>query len=54
LAADIQEEFGIKAKLIKGDNGVFDVKVDGELIFSKWEEGRFPVNPEILEILRKR
>jgi selenoprotein W-related protein len=39
--------------LIGGSNGVFDVVVDGTLIYSKHETGRFPKNKEILEMLRK-
>jgi selT/selW/selH-like putative selenoprotein len=38
--------------LVKGDNGIFDVVVDGKLVFSKHAEGRFPEDAEILEALR--
>jgi selT/selW/selH-like putative selenoprotein len=31
---------------VKGDEGVFDVFADGQLVFSKDEKGRFPKNPE--------
>jgi predicted Rdx family selenoprotein len=44
----------VDAKLIKGDNGIFDVVSDGELLFSKDAEGRFPSNEEIVEALRER
>jgi selT/selW/selH-like putative selenoprotein len=37
---------------VKGDNGVFDVEVDGRLVFSKHERGRFPEEREILRLLR--
>ena len=37
--------------LVRGDNGVFDVVVDGELIFSKHAQGRFPEEEEILSLL---
>jgi selT/selW/selH-like putative selenoprotein len=40
--------------LIKGDDGIFDVRVDGELIYSKHETGRFPEPEEILSDLRRR
>ncbi len=33
---------------MKGSGGVFDVVVDGELIFSKHEQGRYPEPEEIL------
>ena len=32
------------SELIRGDNGIFDVVVDGELVFSKDRVGRFPEN----------
>ena len=35
-------------ELEQGDNGVFDVRVDGRLIYSKDETGRFPDPDEIL------
>jgi selT/selW/selH-like putative selenoprotein len=49
----ISEQFGEKAELIKGKNGVFDVTVDDALIFSKQKIGRFPRNDEVLDLIRK-
>jgi selenoprotein W-related protein len=37
--------------LIRGDDGVFDVVVDGMLLFSKHETGRFPESGEILGMI---
>ena len=37
---------------MEGTNGVFDVVADGELVFSKHREGRFPETDEILDSLR--
>jgi predicted Rdx family selenoprotein len=37
---------------VRGDAGVFDVRRDGELLFSKQEAGRFPEPDEILTRLR--
>ena len=37
---------------IEGSKGQFDVMADGELIFSKHDEGRFPDEAEILAHLR--
>lgn len=51
MAATINDKLQIESELIKGDNGVFDVVVDGKLIFSKDEEGRFPEEREILALL---
>ena len=49
MAATISKEFGVDTKLIKGEKGEFEVVVDGELIFSKNETGRFPEHDEILK-----
>lgn len=35
--------------LAKGSGGVFDVVMDGELVFSKHQAGRFPLADEILD-----
>jgi len=35
-----------------GSKGQFDVLADGELVFSKQEEGRFPETAEIRALLR--
>lgn len=40
------------AKLIPGAGGVFEVMVDGRLVFSKKALGRFPEEREILSALR--
>ena len=37
----------MEPRLIKGGGGVFEVEKDGELIFSKKAEGRFPEHEEI-------
>lgn len=50
----MEREFGASVKLIKGQNGVFEVVVDGELIFSKRTLGRFPDDDEIAKTLRGR
>jgi len=44
----------VDCELIRGDGGIFDVTVDGDLLFSKHKEGRFPNSAEILEALRAR
>jgi hypothetical protein len=37
---------------VRGDDGIFDVEVDGKRIFCKEEVGRFPKDDEILSKLR--
>jgi len=38
--------------LDKGSGGVFDITVDGKLLFSKHQQRRFPDPAEILAALR--
>ena len=54
MAARLKEDFGIESQLDKGSGGVFDVTVDGDLIFSKHEHDRFPTNDEIVDLIRAR
>jgi len=48
LAATIKGETGVESELVCGGGGIFDVVVDGEMIFSKHELDRFPEPEEIL------
>ena len=48
----LADELKIQAKLIKGGGGIFDVVADGELVFSKLDQGRFPEPAEIVDALR--
>ena len=40
-------------RLIPGGSGIFDVTVDGELIYSKHENGRLIKSGEIIELFEK-
>lgn len=40
------------AKLLPGSLGIFDVKADGKLIYSKESTGRFPKPGEVQKILQ--
>ncbi len=51
MAEVLSRELGIEAELVEGDKGIFDVAADGEVIFSKYREGRFPEPEEIIERL---
>jgi selenoprotein W-related protein len=41
-------------KLIPGENGCFEVRLDGELLYSKLQTGDFPENKHILAELKRR
>lgn len=47
------EGAGLTIELIKGDRGVFDVRLDDAMLFSKKIERRFPTAPEILERVKR-
>ena len=42
---------GVDARTTEGGSGQFDVVVDGELVWSKHREGRFPESDEIVGAL---
>ncbi len=48
MAEAIRERFDVSATLVEGRGGIFDVHLDGELIYSKHETGQFPEHDEIL------
>ena len=51
MAAEIRDAFGVKAELIQGSGGVFDVTVDGKLVYSKSKTGRFPDRGEVVGLI---
>ena len=52
LAAELRNAFLVEPRLIPGSNGIFDVLVDGKLVFSKHETGRFPEPGEVIQKLK--
>lgn len=52
MAAALERELGLKATLVRGDAGVFDVRADGASVFSKKRAGRFPTDAEVIAALR--
>lgn len=44
----------VEIELVGGGGGIFDVEVDGQLIFSRFESGRFPEPGEISGLLTQR
>jgi selenoprotein W-related protein len=48
----LEREFGARAELVKGAGGVFDVTVDGRLVYSKHRTGRFPDPAEVVAAIR--
>jgi len=54
--AEIERAYGkrIHTAVKPGSGGIFDVAVDGEMVFRKWDEGRFPSAGEILGKIGER
>jgi predicted Rdx family selenoprotein len=53
----ILKEFGPELsglRLVPGDHGVYDVEVDGQLVFSMDRAMRFPVVGELVRTIRDR
>ncbi len=53
----ILEAFGQKLsdlRLVPGEHGVYDVEVDGKLVFSLDQAMRFPETPELIRKIRAR
>jgi selenoprotein W-related protein len=50
ILSEIQGEVG-EVTLVPGDRGIFDWRVDGEVVFSKGELGHFPELEELKEAI---
>jgi len=53
LQGELRKEFGVESELVIGPRGSFNVTVNGELIFSKAEAGRFPKPGEIVTRIKE-
>jgi selenoprotein W-related protein len=47
----IRDRFGLEPELIASGGGVFEIRADEDLIFSKRQLGRFPEDGEIVDLL---
>jgi selenoprotein W-related protein len=54
MGDELKKNLGAEIELIAGANGIFDVTVDGKMIFSKFEQGRFPQRDEIISLIQGR
>ena len=53
MGDELKKDLGAEIELIAGSNGIFEVMVDGRMIFSKSEQGRFPQGDEIIRLIKK-
>lgn len=54
MADELKERLGLDATLIPGHGGIFEVSVDGAVIFSKKSAGRFPEPGEIAGMIESK
>lgn len=54
MSAEIEQQLQLLPVLTAGGGGVFDVVVDGELVFSKRVSGRFPHDGETVALIQQR
>jgi len=52
LAAELRESLKIDATLVRGTGGIFQVHVDGALVFDKKAKGRYPILGEVTGLIR--
>ena len=54
LEAELKSRFpGVETKLISSGGGVYEIIIDGELIFSKKTLGRFPDDGEVAALIKQ-
>jgi len=51
LAAKIEQALGVEPELIPKGGGIFDVVVDGDLVYSKFDTGTFPDEDKLVASL---
>jgi|TARA_B100001971_G_C17898503_1_gene386763 selT/selW/selH-like putative selenoprotein len=53
VAEELSQGFGLTVNLIPEREGIFDILLDGDLIYSKSESGRFPEPGEIAAMFQQ-
>jgi selenoprotein W-related protein len=53
LLTTFEKEMG-EVALVPGTGGIFEVRLEGETIFSRCQQGRFPESKELKQLVRDR
>ena len=48
----MESNFGTESQLVEGAGGIFDVVVDGQLVYSKHQTGDFPDEDTLIESIK--
>lgn len=51
MADELKSQFGYESELIKSEGGVFEIELNGKLLFSKASLGRFPEDGEVKNLI---
>ncbi|THB79646.1 MAG: SelT/SelW/SelH family protein [Desulfobulbaceae bacterium] len=54
MGAEIRSQFDADVELIAGGGGVFEITLNGRLLYSKKKLGRFPEAGEVVNLLKKQ
>lgn len=52
MAAAVEEALGVRAELVRGGRGVFEVSVDGRVVARKTLDRGFPTPEECVDAVR--
>ncbi|MXW52425.1 MAG: hypothetical protein F4X44_09700 [Gammaproteobacteria bacterium] len=52
MAAKLESELQASVELIAGGGGIFDVDVNGSIVYSKHQTGEFPDETSLVDQLR--
>jgi len=53
MGDELKKSLGAEIELIAGANGIYDVMVDDKMVFSKFDQGRFPQTDEIISLIKE-
>ncbi len=54
MAAEIEKELGLRTRLVGGGGGIFEVRLDGEVVFSNNRVSGVPDAVVVVDALRGR
>ncbi len=52
MSAELKNALSVESNLIEGADGVFEIMVDGNLVFSKKATHRFPDEGEVVRLIK--
>ena len=53
MGDELKKDLVAEIELIAGANGIFDVSLDSNMIYSKFEQGHFPAADEIIQRIKE-